>query len=181
MLPAALHASVACVCVCALSSVIVLKLARKTHTNTHTHIHTDIHFTLQACAGCGKGQSMGSVNSRRPDKMTCVRPRSWHCNCVCMRVCVCVSVCVCICWSVSVVCTEPTLLFTVGDFRRIVGSWQAPLLSFFFFLNLLVSVCSSALCLSVCLPVCLSVCRSAPHSLAPLMCMWIWCWATTTV
>lgn len=146
MLPAALHASVACVRVHKLSSVIVLKLARQTHTHSQ-YTHTDIHFTLQACAGCGKGQSMGSVNSRRPDKMTCVRPRSWHCNCVC----------VCICWCVSVVCTAPTLLFTVGDFRRIVGSWQAPSVCLFFLLlNRLVAVCSSGLYL----PACPSVCPS---------------------
>lgn len=97
---------------------------------------------------------MGSVNSRRPDKMTCVRPRSWHCNCVC------VSLCVCIWWCVSVVCTAPTLLFTVGDFRRIVGSWQTLqffLLFFFCFLNLLVVVRSSSL--------------SVPDSLAALMYM----------
>lgn len=123
-------------CACTLSSVIVLKLARQ------THVRTDIPFTLQAYAGRGNGRR--SVNSTRADKMTCVCPRSWHCNCV-WRVCVCA----CICWSVSVVCTAPTLLFTVGDFRRIVVSWQAPSVSLFF-LSKSGSSCVLTWSLSVC-------------------------------
>lgn len=64
-------------------------------SQAHTLTHTE--FTLRACSGCGEGHYMGSVNSRRPDKMTCVRPRGWLCNCVCssafVRICLCVCEC----------------------------------------------------------------------------------------
>lgn len=124
MLPAALHASVAC--------VLIVKYNCVKYRHTHTHISTSHCRLVWAVA---RGQCMGSVNSRRPDKMTCVRPRGWHSNCVCVRVCVFLCVCVCVCiwwWCLSVVCTAPTLLFTMGDFRRIVGSWQAPSVCLFF-------------------------------------------------